>query len=827
MQDKNQLMRRENELDILTAALAKARNAIQNHDENDAMTTEMVRRLERDIERLSSFIDDSACHANEVISLRRDRQTLQSTQESLEHERSKCAVLNEVLATLQERHTQLQDSQNRTIQELDVASKSAEMMQEALDKRDAENALMSRQIAFSAEQSDFYSAEIEEKLRALEAGLVTVTEMVTGACRECWVVPELRSSRRFAQETEALLRTTEQSLASERAWSRDKGADLKRLEDNFVEMENKFAEQSLATGKLEKELSECSLRVLALHEERDHLNDKMSTSSQHVVLAEGRITEAEFLQGTISSTLSEVCSGISRLKLAHDERLKDLHDRNARLTISLADATSRNGEHQQAQAELGVKLERLAADLEQKERLVSVLQGQLESMQTLAVGNAAETSQLRESVRSLHQLQGRIAQTETELDRFQKSHVTLQAENTRLRRESLQATEQIESSLSALDEAMMLLSSTLTKGWEGGSTALEHLRQELLRTSDVRTHAGSGSCLQSQVHHVIEELRLSWQESEQLNDALRASQCSLATEREALSATGEALAHERHTIAVIQKDLRDLRNDIEGKQRYINYLEEQQTSLHSTMLARELENANQAKTKKEQETAVRKRAIMRRISSLCASKCLNVWHERSREEVRKRAVLKRASQKISGASVANVLANWWDVVRECKEERAKEAAERQQEMQSAKLLEAKIELSSAGDLRKELLGKEQLVRMLEKKVESFQIQVLHQEVGEAEAANLKQELHIATLEVTEQKLFLEEYQHQASFQQSAAAVHRSYLHCCLVLAHPALRRARARCVGSHVKRIGTYPFNPSLAESTPAGGACKQGEPHC
>ena len=69
MQDKNQLMRRENELDILTAALAKARNAIQLHDENDAMTTEMVRRLERDIERLSAFVDDSACHANEVISL--------------------------------------------------------------------------------------------------------------------------------------------------------------------------------------------------------------------------------------------------------------------------------------------------------------------------------------------------------------------------------------------------------------------------------------------------------------------------------------------------------------------------------------------------------------------------------------------------------------------------------------------------------------------------------------------------------------------------------------------------------------------------------------
>ena len=199
-----------------------------------------------------------------------------------------------------------------------------------------------------------------------------------------------------------------------------------------------------------------------------------------------------------------------------------------------------------------------------------------------------------------------------------------------------------------------------------------------------------------------------------------------------------------------------------GKHRYIQYLEEQQTSLHSSMLARELDNAEQAKAKKEEENRVMMRRITIRISKFCTEKCLNVWQERTKDEVRKRALLKRASGKILLVSVANTLATWWEVVRECKEQRSKEADQRQHEMQSAMLLEAKHELLSAGDLRKELLGKEQLIKMMEKQIEAFQIQVLHHEEGKAEAAVLRQELHIASVEVTEQKRFLEEYQHQAS-----------------------------------------------------------------
>ena len=504
-------MRKESELDILATTLANAREEIRQYDHDSTRSREIILGLEHSIEILSAIVNDAASCGSDVVLLRNDRQALYAARDLLGHEQSKLAMLNGVLVTLQRSHQQLQDEHQHSVQELKEVSQKAASLQDIVDKLEAENSFMSKRNAFSVERSDFYAAEIEDKIDLLDAGLSAVTEMVTRARREACILPELRSSRKIAREMEELLRSTEQSLASERAWSQDKGSEVKRLEACITQLEDRFADRSLQAEKLEKELSESSRREFAL----------------------------------------------------------------------------------------------------------------------------------QEKVNSMQQLQERLAQTETELDRFQKSHVTLQADNARRHGESFQ----IEALLNALHDSLALLSVTLVKSLEGGSIALEHLQQ-----------------------------------------GLKNAESLLAAEKEDNSATGAVLSDERRKIADMQQTLRDLHVDMLGKQRYINYLEEQQTSLHSSILGKDLALAEQAKAKEEakkveeeERNRLKMRRFISRLTSLEVSRCLNAWRERAGEDVRRRALMKRAAGRIMKKSEAVVFAVWWENVQENKEKKSKEEEKRQRE----------------------------------------------------------------------------------------------------------------------------------------------------
>ena len=305
LQDKSQLMRKETELEYFQRCLHEAQ-------EYNDLVTDMVVGLERDVLGLCAIVEGAALRGNEFVSLREDRQTLKETQKLLEQDQSKVAVFSEVLANLQENHRNLEAAQCDTIQELEDVSKDADLLKDTAERQAVEIELLTKRLAFSTERGDFYTSEVEAKVELLDRGLNQVTEMVTMACTQIQDLPELRSTRKIARELEMLLRSTEQSLMSERTWSQGKGAEVKRMENCIQELESRLADKSLHAEKLDKHVQQLSGMVSTLQHDLLEIQTVMKAQNKDTFQATGQLMEAE-------AQIVEIFSKMSQAKHFQDD----------------------------------------------------------------------------------------------------------------------------------------------------------------------------------------------------------------------------------------------------------------------------------------------------------------------------------------------------------------------------------------------------------------------------------------------------------------------------------------------------------------------------
>ena len=826
LQDKNQLMHKESELESLRRNLEKARQVFHENHEYNMVVTDMIVGLEHDVERVCAMVEDSALLGNEFVSLRGDRQKLLVTQGLLVQEESKVTVFNEVLTTLQENHQNLESAQTETIAELESVSKQADLLKDTVHKQHAEINFLTKKTVFGSERADFYATEVEAKIRLLDSALAQVTEMITIACQQVQDLPELRGARKIVHKLEHLLRSTEKSLSIERAYSRDEGCEVERMESCIHELKTLLADKSLAAEKLDTQVQQLSPVVSTLEHDLRELQTVIDFQSNFTIQVEECLMRAELTVDSISSTVTQAkystddyCDVLQKCckdalapqtgadspmmlkdlvaKMVRMQNgIQELQDTNMKLSNSLAEAASVNSEYKQMSAEYQVRIENLLSELSSKQQLVSVLQGQFETLQCLAMTNATEKGKLQESVGTMQLLQAKLAQTETELDRFQKSHVTLQAENTQRLRESLQ----MQSSITNMDKTLDLLSNTIVKSLEqeegndmslGSAVGVLEYQLDQLSPSMYQVQSQNWAIL-SETNRVVGELQLSCHEVQRLKDSLAIVESRLKQEKTENSSTKISLADGRHTVNELQGTLQEMHADMVGKQRYIAYLEEQQTSLHSSILEQQMNKTATEKELQEEKSEIQviKEKFVH-VSAQLSSSENNL--ELLQADVQTRDVtvvlqqenieslelaLKECTMNRDEANSAHVViaAEMEAAIRQLEalvfglrntSEAFSDTLHAEQATNTALRSVVKIERMSAADFEKDLIGHQQLVGLLQKQVESLHVQMLHQEAGKIEiekeafhAIALKHELHIAAIKLDEQKQTLDEYRQQ-------------------------------------------------------------------
>ena len=826
LQDKNQLMHKESELESLRWNLEKARQVFHENREYNMVVTDMIVGLEHDVLRVCAMVEDSALLGNEFVSLRGDRKKLLVTQGLLVQEESKVTVFNEVLTTLQENHQNLESAQTETIAELESVSKQADLLKDTVHKQHAEINFLTKKTVFGSEQADFYATEVEAKIRLLDSGLTQVTEMVTIACQQVQDLPELRGARKIVHKLEHLLRSIEKSLSIERAYSRDEGCEVERMESCIHELKTLLADKSLAAEKLDTQVQQLSPVVSTLEHDLRELQTVIDFRSNCTIQVQECLMRAELTVDSISSTVTQAkystdnyCDVLQKCckdalvpqtgadspmilkdlvaKMVRMQNgIRELQDTNVKLSNSLAEAASINAEYKQMSAEYQVRIENLSSELSSKQQLVSVLQGQSETLQCLAMTNATEKGKLQESVGTMQLLQARLAQTETELDRFQKSHVTLQAENTQRLCESLQ----MQSSITNMDKTLDLLSNIVVKSLEqeegngmslGSAVGVLEYQLDQLSPSMYQVQSQNWAML-SETNRVVAELQLSCHEVQRLRDSLAMVESRLKQEKIENSSTKISLADGRHMVNELQGTLQEMHADMLGKQRYIAYLEEQQTSLHSSIFEQHM---NKTATEKELQEEKSEIHVIKdkfvHVSAQLSSSENNL--ELLQADVQTRDVtvllqqenieslewaLKECTMNRDEANSAHVAiaAEMEAAIRQLEalvfglrntSEAFSDTLHAEQATNTALRSEVKNERMSAADFEKELIGQQQLVGLLQKQVESLHVQMLHQEAGKIEiekeafhAIALKHELHIAAIKLDEQKQTLDEYRQQ-------------------------------------------------------------------
>jgi chromosome segregation ATPase len=742
LQDKNQLLRKDGELGRLSKSLVESQEVLGITREYNEVFTSMIDGLERDLSRVGALVQDACVRGNEIVSLRYDKGMLQATQAML-----------------------------------------VEVSQRLAFETERANAY--------AERAHFYAQEVDAKVASLDSGVTQVTEMVANVCQHTYDINELRSFRRLARNLETMLQSTEQSLLSQRAWGQEKEFDLKRLETYVQDLEGRLAEKSLDAEKLDNQVHQLSGLVSSLQHEVLELQATTATQSKDTNQVETHLVHIESVVDAIVSILVRAGQSQDRncdilQKLCTDEiapqiyadsphlllrtlvskmenmknRIKELQDTNTKLSANLAEAASTNADYQQAVAEDEVKLGKLVSDLSSREKLVTVLQNQLETVQSLAMSNATEKGKLLESLNSMHVLQERLAETEDDLDRCRKSHFSLQTEKSERFREGLQ----LQATLDIAEEALDNISTAITRSLKHENFNIESLRGAIgliadeLRVDDLLTQTSFNE------NHLVSELQRCHKEVKRIKESLASAETRLKLEKVEHSKTSLALANGRNKITELEASSQEMHIDLLGKQRYIAYLEEQQTSLHSSILEQQNEQKRaitalqEAKAENENDLMVQLQEL---TSALDAS--LNCQADADGQHS---AIVACMEIQIQGLETL-VLALQKVSRSVCEKLTAEQIAGDALRFELKTLRVGAVHLDGEMARTQQLVGeKQQLVGLLEKQVQSLNMQILYQETGKIEiekealqAAAVRHELHIATLETREQKQTIENLQH--------------------------------------------------------------------
>ena len=707
LQDKNQLMRKDGELDRLSKSLLESQEVVFMNREHNEKFTNMVECLECDVSRVCAVVEDACVRCNEIVSLRYDRVMLQATQ----------GMLVEVSKKL------------------------------AFESERADN---------YAQRADFYAAEVDAKIATLDSGVVQVTKMVALTCEHTRDIDELRGARRLARNLENLLRSTEQSLVSQRAWGHEKEVDVKRLEACVQDLEGRLAEKSLLAEKLDKQVHQLSGLVSNLQHEIFELETMTQSRCKDTNDVEAHLVQVESLVDGVSSILV-------RVEHSQQRSIKELQGANNKLSVNLAEAASMNADYQQAAAEDQARIEKLVSDLSSKEKLVSVLQNQLETVQGLAMSNATEKGKLQESLNSMQVLQARLAETENDLDRYQKSHLILQSEKTERYREDLKFQASLDNAEKALDTINTVIASSL----ENEKFNVEALRGAVgllandLGVDDMQAHTMSDWS----GNHSVAMLQNCHKEVKRIKESLETAETKLKLEKAEHSKTSLAIADGRHKINELEASSQELQVDLLGKQRYIAYLEEQQTSLHSSILEQQNDKTRaiaileEAKTENDNMLMLQ---VQEFKSALDASlKC------QAESNSQNSAIVSCMEEQIQNLETLVL-----ELQKAAKSVSEKLTAEQftgdalRLEVQTLRVRAANLH-SEVTQTQQMMSEKQQLVGLLEKQVESLNMQMLYQETGKIEiekealqAAAVRHQLHVATLEIREQKQIIDNLQQQ-------------------------------------------------------------------
>jgi chromosome segregation ATPase len=739
LQDKNQLLRKDDELGRLSKSLVESQEVLCITREYNEVFTNMIDGLERGLSRVGALVQDACVSGNEIVSLRCDKVMLQATQ----------AMLVEVSQRL---------------------------------------AFETERANVYAERAHFYAQEVDAKVASLDSGVMQVTEMVANVCQHTSDINELRSFRRLARNLETMLRSTEQSLLSQRAWGQEKESDLKLLETYVQDLEGRLAEKSLDAEKLDNQVLQLSGLVSCLQHEVLELQATTNSQSKDTNQAQTHLVHIESVVDEIVSifvragqfqdrhcdVLQKLCTDEIAPQLDADSphllrnlvskmenmksRIKELQDTNTKLSANLAKAASTNADYQQTMAEDEVKLGKLVSDLSSREKLVTVLQNQLETVQSLAMSNATEKGKLLESLNSMHVLQARLAETEDDLDRCRKSHFSLQTEKSERFREGLQ----VQASLDIAEEALDHISTAITRSMKHENFNIESLRGAIgliadeLIVDDLLTQTSS----ELSENNLVSELQRCHKEVKRIKESLASAETRLKLEKAEHSKTSLALANGRNKINELEASSQGMHIDLLGKHRYIAYLEEQQTSLHSSILeqqndqTRAITALQEAKTENEND-------LMMQLQEL-----------RSALDARRNGQADADGQHSAIVHCMEIQIQGLETLVSELQKASKSVCEKltsEQIAGDALRFELKTLRVGAVNLDGELARtqqlvceKQQLVGLLEKQVQSLNMQILYQETGKIEiekealqAAAVRHELHIATLQTCEQKQTIE------------------------------------------------------------------------
>jgi len=740
LQDKNQLLRKDGELGRLSKSLVESQEVLCITREYNEVLTSMIDGIERDLSRVGALVQDACVRGNEIVSLRYDKVMLKATQ----------AMLVEVSQRL---------------------------------------AFETERANGYAERAHFYAQEVDAKVALLDSGVTQVTEMVANVCQHTYDINELRSFRRLARNLETMLQSTEQSLLSQRAWGQEKEFDLKRLETYVQDLEGRLAEKSLDAEKLDNQVHQLSGLVSSLQHEVLGLQATTTSQSKDINQAATHLVHIECVVDQIVSILVRAGQSQDRhcdilQKLCTDEiepqiyadsphlllrnlvskmenmknRIKELQDTNTKLSANLAEAASTNADYQQAVAEDEVKLGKLESDLSSREKLVTVLQNQLETVQSLAMSNATEKGKLLESLNSMHVLQERLAETEDDLDRCRKSHFSLQTEKSERFREGLQ----VQATLDIAEEALDNISTAITRSLKHENFNIESLRcavgliSDELRVDDLLTQTS----LELSENHLVSELQRCHKEVKRIKESFASAETRLKLEKAEHSKTSLALANGRNKINELEACSQEMHIDLLGKQRYIAYLEEQQTSLHSSILEQQNDQTRvitalqEAKTENENDLVLQLQELR---SALDASR-----NSQADADGQHSAIV--ACMQIQIQGLETLVLELQKASRSvCEKLTAEQIAGDALRFELKTLRVGAVNLDGELARTQQLVGeKQQLVGLLEKQVQSLNMQILYQETGKIEiekealqAAAVRHELHILTLQTREQKQTIE------------------------------------------------------------------------
>jgi chromosome segregation ATPase len=583
LQDKSQLMRKESELERISSHLAESMQAINEGRECNSDMNNVIAGLERDLETLCAAIDSVVLQCSDILSLRDDRRNLNLVQHLLEQEESKVSVFREVLSTLQENHRDLESSHNETIQQLEDQAKLSDLFKKELERKEAEVVVLSKQLAFLIQRDHFYASESEEKIHALENSFMNLNEIVQLVCKNTQDLPELRNTIKFSRGLESLLHTTEQSLHNERKWNRDKNAELDEAKRSLHELEDRFVNKSLQTEKLEKHVNELSAMASVLQHDLLELQNRAEVDFTISVQIEEQLMNAISISDDAFLTLSDAkrfqdnyCHVLQSLskdntasasvsqspKVLKDvftkfsgmqDEILELQRANMELSESLAQAVDQNEKYKAISLNHKTRVDHLSSDLASKEKLVSVMQVQMETLQDLMTSTVTEKDKI---VGSLHseksEMQSKVESMESKI---KESHEIINKTNDVHATLGIGLDDQIE----IIDSIMSEICKTKDMIWT--ASAKEHVLKNELKEERL-----TNSKLQSELLERNQLVGLLEKEIESLHvQMLHAEVGKSDVEKQALLAS--AMRHELHIAQLHIQEQRQVidENSMENK----------------------------------------------------------------------------------------------------------------------------------------------------------------------------------------------------------------------------------------------------------------------